>query len=243
MPEPNITSNRDATASRSATEPIGDKPRLVVNNTSDYSSRKLIIPGTSVPARPANTLVQIDDQNHRLCITSKYRETYPGVIIASVFFLAMILLMIWLSRGLHTNFGWYAYVNPVILIFIFVIVFVRRLLWNDLSRLWRGKWYDEVLCLDSTYAWIESTSQKQPHKRIELDRIKMLGIDDPKMGLDCVDEFDCWDEHIILVLLDSRRVKLLGFPVYSQEEALWVAGVILQRFPQMFDPTVLPDSA
>jgi hypothetical protein len=103
---------------------------------------------------------------------------------------------------------------------------------------------DEVLCINSQHVWHKKTSLRKKPKAIPLNRIKAIGIDDPQTGTDCADEFAHWGkDHVILVFLDYRRVKIAEFPVYTNQEADWLADLILRRFPQMFDPAVLPKQA
>ena len=211
-----------------------------VNNPA--SSRRLFIPSSVTPVRPADTMVQLED--HFQGITLKHDPTSTHIRLITqwlvfslvVTLLAGLPLLYFVPMGLPIPLEfWQIFVLVVVLFPGIVALMTIRCILRGLGG--------EVLHINDEQIWHERTRLKNKPPRVAISQVKILGIDDPETGVHCTNDYEgIYDHRVILVFLDHRRVKLTQFPAYSTGEAEYLAGQIIKRFPQMYDVSVLPKS-
>lgn len=203
----------------------------------ECSGRYIYVPGDKVKFEPRDARAKVHEVGNEVTITS-CRYDSPALIHGT--FIVLLTAIISILYSLYTWIPIDDRVGLTIATIILVVFFVAGVA-GYVSAVFSIQ-NSEGLLIDGEQISFASTCLIKLPEPVAISRIKAIGIDDPNVGAEPDSAYAGWGYHVNLVFLDHRRVRLIGIPIYTLEEAEWLAGFILERFPQMFDAGVLPQA-
>lgn len=204
----------------------------------ECTGRYIYVPGDKVKRQPRDARAKILVLGNEITITS-HRYGASGSLKGSSLLMLVILVAVAVS-ALYSLYTWIPIYALVALIFCTAVLtlFLVGLTVGYVFEVF-DRHHGEVLHIDRERVSLLSTCLKNASGPVAVSKVKAIGIDDPNVGAELDSSCGFWGQHVTLVFLDHRRVKLIGVPILTLEEAEWLAGFILERYPQMFDAGVL----